>query len=116
MLSGWRPRLPGYAGDFDPESQGASLLPALLMMAPFAPAREHAWFKRALEHLFQFSVDPQRVCFPASYVLEKRAGYWPWSRMQLEEGRRTARSRALESTFWLAKICKLGAGYAVDRT
>ncbi len=100
MVCGWRPHLPdlGSAG-----SNG--LLAALLMMAPFSASRRSPWFLAGLDYLDRFR-SAEIYDLPKQMIRERSPGYWPWSRMRLEE-KRTAAAHALESTFWVLKIRKL---------
>ncbi len=77
-------------------------------MAHFPRARRHRWFKESANYLEQFREEDGTFLFPASFLRETSPSYWVGGgRIGIEEGRRTAGVRRIESAFWMLKLRRL---------
>jgi hypothetical protein len=111
--AGWGVKLPGYFGfgaadvgaaDFD----ASQFVQRLELMAHFPTARGDRWLTESLAHLEGFRTGRGTYLFPAPFLQEKKQAYWvTGGYMGFEEGKRSAKARELESTFWMLKIRKL---------
>ncbi|MFC1601119.1 hypothetical protein ACFL34_02075 [Candidatus Sumerlaeota bacterium] len=108
---GWGCNLPGYDGsDLHPRA-AKMFVQRVELMAHFAVARKHAWFRGALKHLEGFRAETGTYLFPRAYLHEARDSYWvSGAHMGLEEDRRRPRALELESTFRMLRIKRLAAG------
>lgn len=107
---GWKVDLPGYHG-FGQDTRGLeSLVARVELMAHFAAARSHAWFRNAVRHLEGFRTEEGTYRFPRQYLQESRDTYWvTGGHMGLEENRRHPRALEVESTFRMLRIRRLAA-------
>jgi len=71
---GWSAHLPGYQG-FAKNAAFPDLLFWVELMSHFKEARQHPWFRNALDHLDAFRTPRDTWLLPASY-LQERTGYY----------------------------------------
>ncbi len=106
--AGWGVDLPGYFGFDLTASDAGQFVQRLELMGHFPAARRHRWFRGSLDHLDTYRTKRGTYLFPARFLQEKKRAYWvTGGYMGLEEGKRSAKARELESTFWVLKIRKV---------
>ena len=105
---GWNLDLPGLD---NPGPYGQRIIVQRMeLLAHFPRARQSGWFQRGLQLLEGFRTEKGTYCFPSSYLLEKRDGYYVGGGyMGLEDRRRTKQALELESTFRMLLIKKLAS-------
>ncbi|MHB1319019.1 MAG: hypothetical protein ACYCYF_10420 [Anaerolineae bacterium] len=105
---GWSAHLTGFGKEGFPGRWPARLVQQMVLMAHFAAARSHPWFRAGLEHLESFRTNAGRYVFPRTYLPERTEGYWVTGAYNgLGENRRNKLAIEIESTFTIALLRRL---------
>jgi hypothetical protein len=105
---GWNIDLPDLESE-DPY-QGRKIIQRLDNLAHFPAARQSAWFQKGMQLLETHRAANGRYCFPSTYLVEAKAGYYVGGEyMGLEDGRRTPKVLELESTFRMSLLKQLSS-------
>ncbi|UCD20033.1 MAG: hypothetical protein JSU64_02535 [candidate division WOR-3 bacterium] len=104
-VMGWDVWLPGYNGLHTTTFKMACLVQRLALMSSFARVRSSKWFSENVNMLARYENRPGHYSFPKEYIREKKNAYYvTGAHMGLGEDRRSARTREIESTWWMRKI------------
>ncbi|MBN2392800.1 MAG: hypothetical protein JXR84_18865 [Anaerolineae bacterium] len=104
---GWNLDLPDL-DSHNPYDQ-RKIVQRLELLAHFPAARQSSWFQKGIELLETYRTKRGTYCFPATYLLEIKAGYYVGGEhMGLEDNRRNKpKTLELESTFRMLLLKKL---------
>jgi hypothetical protein len=102
---GWNLDLPAL-GSTNPYHQ-CIFVQRMELLAHFPMARRSTWFQKGMHLLETYQTEQGTYCFPSTYLLEKKAGYYVGGDyMGLEDNRRKKKSLELESTFRMLLLKK----------
>jgi hypothetical protein len=104
---GWNAYLPGYHSLELDDLEACYFVRRLALMARFAVARSHRWFRESVAHLETFRTERGTYLLPRRYLRQRRRGHGATGAyVGLEKNRRLKRTIELESTFWVLLIKK----------
>lgn len=97
---GWSAHLPGFSG-FRNGANYPDLVFWIDLLSHFRAARQHRWFREALDHLNSFRTPRNTWCFPAGYLNERQGYYVLGAHMRLDS------QATLEQVSTLRMLCVL---------
>ena len=105
------PYFHGFFGFADASFAPSRFLLYLDLVSRYPGAGEIPWFLQGLQHLEKYRVGTDRYCFPASYVPERKTGYYLYSGSMMGLGETGKKRLEVESTFRMLSM-KRNAGVA----
>lgn len=100
---GWNLDLP----DLDSKNpyQQRKIVQCMELLAHFPAARKSPWFQKGMQILETYQTEQGTYCFPSTYLVEKKSGYYVGGNyMGLEDNRKSQKTLELESTFRMLLI------------